>query len=95
MGANGALQFAVAFVRVALDVLFQKLFTWHVPSLRKVGGSLDGQVAMVTGATSGIGRETALELGRRGATGANALRLNRLPLRICALPRCQWRASLQ
>jgi NAD(P)-dependent dehydrogenase (short-subunit alcohol dehydrogenase family) len=30
-------------------------------------GSLSGQVAIVTGASSGIGRDTALELARRGA----------------------------
>jgi 3-oxoacyl-[acyl-carrier protein] reductase len=31
-------------------------------------GTLNGQVAMVTGATRGIGRAIALELGRQGAT---------------------------
>jgi NAD(P)-dependent dehydrogenase (short-subunit alcohol dehydrogenase family) len=31
---------------------------------------MDGKVCLVTGATSGIGRETALELARRGATVA-------------------------
>ncbi len=31
---------------------------------------LDGQIALVTGATRGIGRAIALELGRLGATVA-------------------------
>src|SRR3954466_5170948 len=36
--------------------------------------SLAGQVAIVTGASSGIGAATALELGRRGATVVLAAR---------------------
>ena len=35
-----------------------------------MSGQMDGKVCLVTGATGGIGRETALELARRGATVA-------------------------
>ena len=59
----------VGFFRVTCDVLFQKLFNIGVPELRHIGGPVEGLVAVVTGPTSGIGRVTAIELGRRGATG--------------------------
>src|SRR5262249_20287597 len=35
---------------------------------RAKGGRMEGRVCVVTGASSGIGRETAAELARRGAT---------------------------
>jgi hypothetical protein len=60
----------LALLRIAIDVIFQKVFTCHVPDLTQVGDQLDGQVALVTGCTNGIGRQTAIELGRRGAKGA-------------------------
>ena len=58
------------WTRIICDVLFQKLLNLGVPELADVGGPVKGLVALVTGPTSGIGRVTAVELGRRGATGA-------------------------
>ena len=39
-----------------------------------VGVRLDGKTAVITGCTAGIGRETAMELSRRGARIAMACR---------------------
>lgn len=63
------LHYVMSMIRVALDVVFQKLCTFRVPDLAAVGGPVKGLVALVTGPTSGIGRAVAVELGRRGATG--------------------------
>lgn len=40
-----------------------------LPSLDLIGGPAEGQVVVVTGPTSGIGRETAAALASRGARG--------------------------
>ena len=52
-----------------LDMFLQKWRTRKVGPLQAVGGPVAGKVALVTGGTSGIGKATAVELGRRGATG--------------------------
>jgi len=41
----------------------------NLPSLDLIGGPVEGLVCIVTGPTSGIGKETATELARRGAHG--------------------------
>lgn len=56
-----------AALRVFLDIFVQKFFVLGVPALRHIGGDVRGLTCIVTGPTSGIGRETALELSRRGA----------------------------
>lgn len=50
--------------------LTQKWQTRRVPELPKVGQDVPGAVALVTGSTSGLGKITAVDLGRRGAKGA-------------------------
>jgi hypothetical protein len=59
----------LAVLRIVIDVIFQKILTCRVPNLTRVGSPLSGQVALVTGCTNGIGKHTAIELGRRGAKG--------------------------
>lgn len=44
-----------------------------LPSLDLIGGPAEGLTVIVTGPTSGIGRETAAELARRGATGGYSM----------------------
>ena len=41
----------------------------HLPSLQDIGGPVEGLVCIVTGPTAGIGKQTAMELARRGAHG--------------------------
>ena len=50
----------------------QKLWMRGLPSLDLIGGPAEGLTVVVTGPTSGIGRETAAALAARGATGARA-----------------------
>lgn len=47
---------------------FLRWIGWFSGTLCKSGTRLEGCVALVTGGNSGIGRETVLELARRGAT---------------------------
>ncbi|KAG7674068.1 putative Dehydrogenase/reductase SDR family member FEY [Nannochloris sp. 'desiccata'] len=52
---------------VGVEVALQKLWMMNLPSLDLIGGPVEGLVCVVTGPTSGIGKETATELARRGA----------------------------
>lgn len=54
---------------VGVEVALQKLWMMNLPSLDLIGGPVEGLVCVVTGPTSGIGKETATELARRGAHG--------------------------
>lgn len=48
----------------------------HLPQLDSIGGPADGLICIVTGPTSGIGREAAGELARRGAHGEEMLNVS-------------------
>ena len=65
--ASRALSLALAWVRLLGDVFLQRLFLARLGPPDAVGGPAAGRTFIVTGPTSGIGRETAAALARRGA----------------------------
>lgn len=63
------LRWCSEFLSVGLELCLQKLWMRGLPSLSLIGAPAEGLVVVVTGPTSGIGRETAAELAARGAQG--------------------------
>lgn len=61
--------FPSIYALIAFHYIMQKLWMMNLPSLDLIGGPVEGLVCVVTGPTSGIGKETATELARRGAHG--------------------------
>lgn len=53
--------------------MLQKLWMIRIPELSHIGDfpDKDGRVCIITGPTSGIGKETAREMFRRGYHGTN------------------------
>ena len=70
--AGGAQQ---ALTPPPLTTLPQKLWMRGLPELSLIGGPAEGRVVVVTGPTSGIGKETAAALAARGAHGEGGLAL--------------------
>lgn len=54
---------------IHLILVTQKVWMRGVSPLQSIGSPANDLVCIVTGPTSGIGRETAMELARRGAHG--------------------------
>eukprot|EP00850_Spirogloea_muscicola_P006636 SM000032S12020 [mRNA] locus=s32:22240:24567:+ [translate_table: standard] len=66
--APGSVRYARAVVGVVVDTLVQKWATAGAgPAAKACAVRVAGRTAVVTGPTSGIGRETALELAKAGA----------------------------
>uniref|UniRef100_A0A7S0RWZ8 Uncharacterized protein n=1 Tax=Chlamydomonas leiostraca TaxID=1034604 RepID=A0A7S0RWZ8_9CHLO len=65
--ATHAYQYLEGVLWSAGMVFFQKFGMFHLDHIDFVGGSVKGLTAIVTGPTSGIGKETAAALARRGA----------------------------
>ncbi|CAL5227473.1 g10450 [Coccomyxa viridis] len=61
------LELVGGLLSVTFDVFTQKLQLFRLPSLADIGGPVEGCTCIVTGPTSGIGRETASTLARRNA----------------------------
>lgn len=62
-----ALRYVYELLDVAVEVFLQKLRMRGLPPLGQIGGPAEGRVCVVTGPTSGIGRQAAMELAWRGA----------------------------
>lgn len=86
-----------AFVRIISDIILQKVLARQVPKLGQIGSEVAGLTALVTGATGGLGRASAIELGGRGASGVHAACCLALlcrahhgkPLTLCSMPCAQ------
>ncbi|KAK9813372.1 hypothetical protein WJX73_003332 [Symbiochloris irregularis] len=68
------MELLIGLCNVGLDVLFQRWRLRAVPDIHHVGGPMDDLTCIVTGPTSGIGRETAASLCRNRAVVVLACR---------------------
>jgi len=67
MGSLRMVSLYWVLVPVTLGLVYQQVTNWAQGGVCESTARMEGKVVVITGSSSGIGRETALDLSRRGA----------------------------